>query len=153
MKLLSLTRLLATPWAGAYQAPPFMGFSRQEYWSGVPVPSPRDTISFVKISHLKTTIFFFGFPNGKESTCQCRRCRRCRFNPWVGEISWGRKREPTPIFLPGKFYGKRSLVGSSPRGRKESDMTVDGHTHILFVFIFQYKQCYINSKYMVIIQL
>ena len=31
-----------TPWAVAYQAPPSMGFSRQEYWSGVPLPSPRD---------------------------------------------------------------------------------------------------------------
>ena len=87
MKLLSLTRLLAIPSAGAYQAPPSMGFSRQEYWSGVPLSSPRDTISFVKISPLKTTIFFFGFPSGKESTWQSRRCRRCRFNPWVGEIS------------------------------------------------------------------
>ena len=33
-------RLLATPWTTAYQAPPSMGFSRQEYWSGVPLPSP-----------------------------------------------------------------------------------------------------------------
>ena len=40
MKLLSRARLLATPWTAAYQAPPSMGFSRQEYWSGVPLPSP-----------------------------------------------------------------------------------------------------------------
>ena len=33
--------LLATPWTAAYQAPPSMGFSRQEYWSGVPLPSPK----------------------------------------------------------------------------------------------------------------
>ena len=39
-KLLSRVRLLATPWTTAYQAPPSMGFSRQEYWSGVPLPSP-----------------------------------------------------------------------------------------------------------------
>jgi len=39
VKLLSRVRLLATPWAVAYQAPPSMGFSRQEYWSGVPFPS------------------------------------------------------------------------------------------------------------------
>ena len=37
---LSRVRLLATPWTAAYQAPPSMGFSRQEYWSGVPLPSP-----------------------------------------------------------------------------------------------------------------
>ena len=41
VKLLSRARLLATPWTAAYQAPPSMGFSRQEYWSGVPLPSPK----------------------------------------------------------------------------------------------------------------
>ena len=41
MKSLSRARLLATPWTGAYQAPPPMGLSRQEYWSGVPLPSPK----------------------------------------------------------------------------------------------------------------
>ena len=40
VKLLSRAWLLGTPWTAAYQAPPFMGFSRQEYWSGVPLPSP-----------------------------------------------------------------------------------------------------------------
>ena len=41
MKALSRVRLLSTPWTVAYQAPLSMGFSRQEYWSGVPLPSPR----------------------------------------------------------------------------------------------------------------
>ena len=40
VKLLSRVRLLATPWTTVYWAPPSMGFSRQEYWSGVPLPSP-----------------------------------------------------------------------------------------------------------------
>ena len=40
VKSLSRIRLLATPWTAAYQAPPSMGYSRQEYWSGVPFPSP-----------------------------------------------------------------------------------------------------------------
>ena len=40
MKSLSCVQLLATPWTAAYQAPLSMGFSRQEYWSGVPLPSP-----------------------------------------------------------------------------------------------------------------
>ena len=40
VKSLSRVRLLATPWTAAHQAPPSMGFSRQEYWSGVPLPSP-----------------------------------------------------------------------------------------------------------------
>ena len=42
MKSLSRVRLLATPWTAAYQGPPSMGFSRQEYWSRVPSPSPTD---------------------------------------------------------------------------------------------------------------
>ena len=42
VKSLSRVRLFATPWTAAYQAPPSMGFSRQEYWSGVPLPSPSD---------------------------------------------------------------------------------------------------------------
>ena len=40
VKTFSCVRLLAIPWTAAYQAPPSMGFSRQEYWSGVPSPSP-----------------------------------------------------------------------------------------------------------------
>ena len=41
VKSFSPVRLLATPWTAAFQAPPPMGFSRQEYWSGIPLPSPR----------------------------------------------------------------------------------------------------------------
>ena len=44
MKSLSRARLLATPWTAAYQAPLSMGFSRQEYWSGVPLLSPKNTL-------------------------------------------------------------------------------------------------------------
>ena len=44
VKLLSRVRLLVTPWIAAYQALLSMGFSRQEYWSGVPLPSPSDHI-------------------------------------------------------------------------------------------------------------
>ena len=42
VKLLSRVRLFASPWTVANEAPPSMGFSRQEYWSGVPFPSPGD---------------------------------------------------------------------------------------------------------------
>ena len=42
VKSLSRVRLFVTPWTVAYQALPSMGFSRQEYWSGVPLPSPGD---------------------------------------------------------------------------------------------------------------
>ena len=51
---------------------------------------------------------------GEESICQCRRHSRCGFDPWVREIPWSRKWQPTPVFLLGKFHGQRSLVGYSP---------------------------------------
>ena len=44
VKSLSLVRLFVTPWTVAYQAPPSVGFSRQEYWSGLPLPSPGDLL-------------------------------------------------------------------------------------------------------------
>ena len=49
--------------------------------------------------------------SGKETACQCR---RCRFNdPWIGKIPWRKKWQHTPVFLPGKSYGQRSLAGYS----------------------------------------
>ena len=66
----------------------------------------------------------------KESACQCR---RYGFHPWVRKIPWSRKWQPTPVFLPGELHGQRSLLGYSPWGGKESDMTehvcVCTHTH------------------------
>ena len=67
---------------------------------------------------------FIGFPcgtNGKEPTCQCKRPKKCRFNPWIGKIHWKRAWQSIPVFLPGESHGQRSVVGYSPWGRKESD--------------------------------
>ena len=61
--------------------------------------------------------------------------KKHKFNPWVGKIPWRRifsegEQQPTPVFLPGKPQGQRSLVGYSPRGCKESDATERlTHTH------------------------
>ena len=44
--------------------------------------------------------------------------------PGSGRSPWRRKRQPTPIFLPGKFYGQRSLTGYSPWGRKDSGLSM-----------------------------
>ena len=49
--------------------------------------------------------------SGKESTCKCRKRRRHRFDPWVWKIPWRMKWQPTPVFLPGKSHGQRSLAG------------------------------------------
>ena len=63
-----------------------------------------------------------GFPlgaSGKEPTCQCRRHKRHRFNPWVRKIPWRRAWQLTPVFLPGESYGQ----SSSPQGHRELDTT------------------------------
>ena len=51
------------------------------------------------------------------------RCGRPGFNPWVWKIPWWRIWQPTPVFLPGESHGRRSLVGYSPQGHKESETT------------------------------
>ena len=53
VKSLSHIRLLATPWTTAYQAPPSMGFSRQEYWGGLPFPSPMHACMLSHFSHVQ----------------------------------------------------------------------------------------------------
>ena len=71
----------------------------------------------------------YGLPrccSGKECACQCRRCRRHR----VGKILWIRKWQPTPVLLPGKSHGQRSLAGFSPWGRRvRQDWALRAHTH------------------------
>ena len=68
--------------------------------------------------------------SGRQSACQCRRCKRLGFDPWAGKIPWSRKWQPTPGFLPGKSHGQRSLAGYSRTekpSRLQSDTTE--HTH------------------------
>ena len=67
--------------------------------------------------------------NGKESSCQFRRCKRFGFDPWVRKISLRRVWQPTLVSLPGKSHGQRSLAGYSPAGHKESGMTEQLNTH------------------------
>ena len=61
------------------------------------------------------------FPGGSDSKESA--CIRTRFHPWVGKIPWKRKWQPTPVFLPGKSYGQRSLMGYNPWSHKELDMS------------------------------
>ena len=75
------------------------------------------------------SIHISGLPrwhNGKKPTCQCR---RPRFVPWVGNIPWRRKWHSTPVDLPGKFHGQRSLAGYTPCGHEESHNLVTRQQH------------------------
>ena len=63
-----------------------------------------------------------GFPGDSVNKKKIhQQCRRPRFGPLVGKIPWRSKWQPTPLFLPGEFHGRRSLA--SYRGCKESDVT------------------------------
>ena len=53
----------------------------------------------------------------------CLQCRRLGLGPWVGKIPWRMNWKPTPVFWPGEFHRQGSLVGHSPWGGKELDMT------------------------------
>ena len=60
--------------------------------------------------------------SGKESACQCRKHKRCRFDPWVWKISWRRAWQPTPVFFPGE-----SLWMEEPGGLQSIGLQRVGH--------------------------
>ena len=74
------------------------------------------------VSLLRTVNPSWGFPEGSVVKNPPANERR-EFDPWVGKVPWRRKWQPTPLFLPGKSLGQRSLVGDSPWGCKELDTT------------------------------
>ena len=93
---------LQPPWTAVHKAPLSMGFPRQEYWSGLPFPSPGDLPDqgIEPESPALAGEFF--------TTAQPRQRRQ-----------W----HPTPVLLPGEPHGWSSLVGYSPWGREKSDTT------------------------------
>ena len=68
-----------------------------------------------------------------------QRHRSHGFDLWVGKIPWRRKWQPTPVFLPGKCNGQRSLVGFSPQCHKESDTTE--YARMAWLSGFSYQNC------------
>ena len=117
VKSLSRVQLLATPWTAAYEAPPSMGFSRQECWSGVPLLLPG----------------FSQWYSGKESAWWCRRRKRHGFNPWIRKIPWSKKWQPTPIFLPGKFMDRETWWATVPGVTKSrTGLSKNPHTSPFF---------------------
>ena len=77
----------------------------------------------VRTGHGTTDWFQIG-----KGVCQgCLHCSRPGFDPWVGKIPWRRKWQPTPVFLPGKSHGLRSLVGYRPWTCKVWDTTEQLH--------------------------
>ena len=71
------------------------------------------------MTNLDSILEFFSGLDGRNI---CPQCRGPRLDLWVGKIPWRRKWQPTPVLMPRKFHGWRSLVGYSPCGHKEPDM-------------------------------
>ena len=86
-------------------------------------------------------VWFPRLLRGKEFTCQCRRPKRCGFDPWVRKVTWRRKWQCTAVFLPEKPHRQRRLVGYSPWRCKESDITA---TELACVHVCGQKLCRIS---------
>ena len=113
------------PWTVACQNPSSMGFSRQEYWSGLPFPSPGDLpdpgiepmfpASLLQdsllLSHQGSPIYPTDVILKYLIDTLIKQIGRYQFSVW--RRHW----QPTPVLLPGKSHGRRSLVVCSPWGR------------------------------------
>ena len=102
-------------WTGRPGVLRFMGSQRvRHYWA-----TELNWTEYVKM----------GLPwwlSGKESAWQCR---RPGFNPWVGKIPWKKKWQSTPVLLPGKSHGHRTLAGYSPWGHERVGYDLINNTH------------------------
>ena len=85
-----------------------------------------------------------GLPWWLSGKSICLQCRRPRFDSWVGNISWEKKLQPTPVFLPGKSHGQRSLLGYSPWGYKRvgDDLVTKEH----YSMVWMYHSLLINAS-------
>ena len=96
---------------------------RETLWEGssafLPSSEAIDSESLVSTDSAGAS----GGTSDKEPTCQCRRHKRCEFDPWVEKIPWRRAWQPTPVILPGESHGPGILTGYGPKEHKESDTT------------------------------
>jgi len=81
-------------------------------------------------------IYIYRLPWWLRWQRNCLLWGRPGFDPWVEKIPWRRAWQPTPVFLPGKSHGQRSLAGYSPWGHREPDTTeqLNTYTH-MYIFI------------------
>ena len=130
-----------------------MGFSRQQYWSGLPCSPPPGDLPKSGIETRSSTlqgdylsdelpempiyiyihvIICIGFPNGSavKNPPARQETRETKFQS-LGQEDPLKEEMSTSVFLPGKFHGQRSLAGWSPWGLKESDMTEHACMHII----------------------
>ena len=148
VKLLSHVWLFVTPWTVAYEASLSLGFSRQEYSSGLPFPSPGDlpntgielgppTLQAVALTSEPlregkgSPIEHFNRLQASQVVlvpCQYRGLKRLWFSPWVVKIPWGRAWQPTPVFLPGESRGQGTWWATIQRVTKSQTQLKRAYT-------------------------
>ena len=99
-----------------------MGFPRKEYWGGLPFPSPGQNSGPPKDVHILTS-------GTHEYVTWQRRIKVTTGIKIANQLDQRRRWHPTPVLLPGKSHGRRSLVGCIPWGREELDTTEWLHFH------------------------
>ena len=114
------------------RAPLFMGLSRQEYWSGLPCPPPGDLPNpWIEPWSPESPVLQVILYHWATEEAPLFNINISIFS-YTSEMNtnWcGRQWHPTPVLLPGKSHGWRSLISCSPWGRKESDTTERLHFH------------------------
>ena len=135
-QFLSFAQLFAHPWTVALQATLSMGFPRHEYWSGLQFPSPLHSDDFKYSPHHSDCTFPLYFLSSRENVIMCF-TRKSGANSQEAKLTFLTKSiklilhlllfsfsifynlrdPPTPVLLPGKSHGRRSLEGCSPWGR------------------------------------
>ena len=129
-RVLSCVWLFETPWTVACQAPLSMEFPNNNTVVGCHFllqgifPTQGSNLHLLNCRQI---LYLWDFPGGSDGKSICLRSGRPRFAPWVRKIPCRRKWQSILVFLPGKSHGRRSLVGYSPWGRKESDTTEQLH--------------------------
>ena len=85
----------------------------------------------VDLSHLQPKGGFPGGASGKEIASQCRRCKRCKFNPWVRKIPWRKAQQPVLVFLPGESMDRGDWQATVHRVTKSRTQLkwLSTHTH------------------------
>ena len=119
VKVLSCVRLFATPWSVAYHAPPSMGFSRQEHWSGLPFTSPKDLPNPGRDQTRVSGIVGRRFTIWGTTEIHLRNLLKYRLLCFTWKEVWGRDRKLTLqvtfqetllLLVHGLYFGNRWLI-------------------------------------------
>ena len=130
----SHVRFFETQWTVACQAPLSIGFSRQEYWNGLPCPPPEDLPDpGIKPSSLMSPALEVRFFTNNATWGSVVKNLPANVGDTgsIRKIPWRRKSQPTLVLLPGKSHGQSCLVGYSPWDHRVGHNWAHIHIHTI----------------------